>query len=128
MVIIFDGVCNLCNGAVNFIIDRDKKNIFKFASLQSAFGQNLLKEKNMNSTDFNTIVLLKNNKIYTKSTAIFEIFKELGFPYSMLSIFNIFPLFLTNKAYDFVAKNRYKFFGKRESCRIPTKELLDRFM
>ncbi|HBK82701.1 MAG TPA: thiol-disulfide oxidoreductase, partial [Flavobacterium sp.] len=96
MVIIFDGVCNLCNGAVNFIIDRDKKNIFKFASLQSAFGQNLLKGKNMNSTDFNTIVLLKNNKIYTKSTAIFEIFKEFGFPYSMLSIFNIFPLFLTN--------------------------------
>ncbi len=128
MVILFDGVCNLCNGAVNYIIEHDTKSVFKFASLQSTFGQNFLKQNNKNTLDFDSIILVAGEKYFIKSAAFCQIMKQLPFPFYFLSYLSVFPLFFSDKVYDFVAKNRYKWFGEKDTCMIPTKELLSRFI
>jgi len=127
-VILFDGVCNLCNGAVLFIIKRDKKVKFSFASLQSTFGQNQLKKYGLSSEELSTIVLLKEGRIFTKSSAALEIAKELDGLWPAFYFFEIVPNFIRNFFYDFVAQNRYRWFGKREACMIPTPELKARFV
>lgn len=127
-IILFDGVCNFCNYWVNFIIDRDKKNIFKFAALQSEKGAELIEEFNLQQNDFDSFVLISQNKVFKKSAAAFEILKHLNSWIKIIYPFKIFPLGLTNFIYDLIAKNRYKFFGKKDSCRIPTKEEKDKFL
>jgi predicted DCC family thiol-disulfide oxidoreductase YuxK len=126
-IIFFDGVCNLCNGAVQFVLKNDKHNVFKFASLQSNFAQKLLIERNLPSHDFDTIILLENGRIYTKSNAIFRIARKLPNFY-WLSYFSILPQAFTDFCYDIISKNRLKWFGKRESCWLPNKELNERFL
>jgi|TARA_B110000908_G_scaffold170053_1_gene228572 predicted DCC family thiol-disulfide oxidoreductase YuxK len=125
-IIIYDGVCNLCDSFVLFVIDRDKNNKFIFTSLQDDYAKELLKKTNKNFGD--SILLYSNGIIYNKSNAVIRIFKELGFPYYMLKFTLIIPKFLRDTMYAFVAKNRYKWFGKREACRIPTKELSRKFI
>lgn len=127
-VILFDGVCNLCNGAVLFIIKRDKKVKFSFASLQSTFGQNQLKKYGLSSEELSTIVLLKEGRIFTKSSAALEIAKELDGLWPAFYFFKIVPKFIRNFFYDFIAQNRYRWFGKQEACMIPTPELKARFL
>ncbi|TWP29135.1 thiol-disulfide oxidoreductase DCC family protein [Apibacter muscae] len=128
-IVFFDGICNLCNSWVKFIIKYDKKNRFKFASLQSEMGQNFLKERNLSSHSFDSIILYQPNSAYfLKSDAVLQIFKLLGFPFSILSIFYIFPSFIRDKLYSLIAKNRYKFFGKSESCMMPNPEWKDKFL
>ncbi len=127
-IILFDGVCNFCNFWVNFIIDRDKKNVFRFAALQSEAGQTLLKKFKLSTSDFDTFILISGEEYFTKSTAAFKIAKELK---SILKIF--YPLiFLPEPVrdffYDLVAKSRYKLFGKRNTCRIPSKEEREKFL
>ena len=121
-------MCNLCNGAVNFIIDHDPKGHFQFAALQSDFGQEKLEALGFDQEEFDSLVLLQNEKVFTKSSAALRIAKKLTFPYPLLYVFIILPPFLRNAVYNLIARNRYKWFGKRDSCRMPTPELRSRFV
>ena len=125
--ILFDGVCNLCNSSVNFIIRNDKKEVFKFAPIQSDFGEIALKKHRINSKDTDSIILIDNDNYYIKSSAALYIAKNLSGAYPLLFCFMLVPKFMRNWVYDFVAKNRYKWYGKKESCMIPTPELIDKF-
>lgn len=128
MLILFDGVCNLCNASVNFIIDKDPKKTFQFASLQSQIGQEFLKKFEFPTEGFDTLILIKNNVCLTKSTAALHIAKELSFPYKLLYAFVILPQFIRDHIYSLVAKYRYVLFGKREVCRMPEPGIRDRFL
>ncbi|SHI39762.1 thiol-disulfide oxidoreductase DCC family protein [Aquimarina spongiae] len=123
-IILFDGVCNLCNGAINFIIKRDKHKVFVYASLQSEIGQKLIAERNINTQEIDSILLIDPGvAYYHKSTAALQIAKHLKGGYPLLSVFLILPTFLRDWVYDIIARNRYKWFGKKDSCMIPTPEL-----
>ncbi len=124
----FDGVCNLCNSSVNFIIDHDPKGHFKFAALQSDFGQEKLNELGFNTEDFDSLVLLSGGKVYKKSSAALRIARKLKGLYPLLYIFIIIPPFIRHAAYDVIARNRYRWWGKQDSCRMPTPELRSRFV
>ncbi len=128
MTVLFDGVCNFCNASINFVIDRDSKGIFKFAALQSKIGQEILKKYNLKQTDFDSIILEKEGKIYQKSDAALEIARNLDGLWKIFYIFKIIPSFLRNPIYDLIAKNRYRIFGRTDVCRIPTPELKARFL
>lgn len=120
-IIIFDGVCNFCNGVVNFILVRDKKDIFRFAANQSEAAKQILLENNIPlETEISTVFLFENGKLYQKSTAALRIARKLPFAWNLCYIGIIIPAFLRNVIYDFIAKNRYKWFGKKESCRVPS--------
>jgi predicted DCC family thiol-disulfide oxidoreductase YuxK len=119
-VILFDGVCNFCNSSVNFIIDNDKQNVFRFASLQSDFGQKSLKQFNLPTDILSTLILISDNKYFTKTTAALKIAKDLSFPYNLSYVFIIVPPFIRNIFYNIISRNRYKWFGKKDSCRIPS--------
>ena len=127
-VILFDGVCNLCNNAVQFVIKRDKQKLFKFASLQSSFGQAILKTGSLPQPDFNSFILLQNATIYTKSTAALMVARQLSAPWSLLYFFIIVPPFIRDGIYKMVANNRYKWFGKKDTCFTPTPGLRTRFL
>ena len=122
-IILFDGVCNLCNSTIQFIIKHDKKRQFRFTSLQSDLGKQLLKERNINPVKIDSIILIEPNiAYYHKSTAALEIAKGLNGAYPLMSIFLIIPISLRDWVYDYIAENRYKWFGKNESCLLPSKE------
>jgi predicted DCC family thiol-disulfide oxidoreductase YuxK len=127
-IILFDGVCNLCNGSVNFVIDRDKNDTFRFAALQSEEGKHVLKEAGIEEAYLDSIVLLKNGKMYKKSAAALHIAKKMSGMWPLMSAFFIFPAFLRDIVYDFIARNRYKWFGRQEVCRIPSPELKAKFL
>jgi predicted DCC family thiol-disulfide oxidoreductase YuxK len=127
-IIIFDGVCNFCSFWVNFILDRDKKNIFLFAALQSEAAKSLLKKYQKNPDDINTFILITDEGLWDRSTAGLLVVKELGGIWKLLSVFILIPKFIRDPVYNIIAKNRYKFFGKSESCRIPTDDERDRFL
>lgn len=127
-IILFDGVCNFCNYWVNFILKHDLKKNFLFAALQSKAGQELLAKFNLSTTNFDTFILINDDSYQTKSDAAISIAQNLsGWP-KILLIGKIIPRFLRNFIYDLIAKNRYKIFGKKESCRVPTKEEKERFL
>ncbi len=127
-IILFDGVCNFCNYWVNFIVDHDKQNIFKFAALQSEKGRELLDKFELPKNDFDSFILITQNIVFKKSSAAFEIAKQLnGWP-KIFAPFRFLPQTLTDFVYDLVARNRYKFFGKQDVCRIPTKEEKSKFL
>lgn len=127
-ILLFDGVCNLCNGAVNFIIDHDPEAHFHFAALQSEFGQQKLVELGYNTETFDSLVLLSEGQVYKKSTAALKISKQLSGLYPLLYAFIIVPPFIRHWVYNIIAKNRYKWWGKRDTCRMPTPELKSRFV
>lgn len=128
-IILFDGVCNLCNTTVQFVIKNDKEDIFRFTPLQSDTGKKLLTERNIDTEDIDSIILIEPNvAYYTKSTAALEIGKYLKGLSTISSILLWLPESLRDIVYDFVAKNRYKWYGKKESCMIPTEELKNKFI
>ena len=127
-ILLFDGVCNLCNGAVNFIIDRDPSGHFQFAALQSKFGQQQLDRLGFNREDFDSLVLLSEGKVYKKSSASLKIAGNLTGLYPLLKVFLIIPPFIRDGIYDIIARNRYKWFGQSDTCRIPTPKLRSRFI
>ncbi|MEM9673799.1 MAG: DCC1-like thiol-disulfide oxidoreductase family protein [Bacteroidota bacterium] len=127
-IVLFDGVCNLCNHAVNFIIDRDPTQRFVFASLQSDVGQQLLIQYNLDEQYLDSLVLLQQEKVFVKSTAALHIARYLSGIWSLSYVFILFPPFIRNFFYDIVARFRYRLFGKRSQCRIPTPELEARFL
>lgn len=129
-IILFDGVCNLCNNSVLFVIKRDKKDKFRFAALQSDIGTQLTSERNIDTNKVDSIIVIEPGvAYYARSTAALEIAKELG---GIWSIFRpmeyILPESIRDGIYKFIAKNRYKWFGKKESCMIPTPELKAKFL
>lgn len=127
-VILFDGVCNLCNGAVQFIISHDPKGYFNYAALQSEAGQRSLEEFHHSRTEINTIIFIQNGKRYTKSTAALLITRKLSGLWPLLSVFIVIPRFLRDPIYDYIARNRYKWFGQKAECMIPTAEIKLRFL
>ena len=127
-IILFDGVCNLCNSAINFVIIRDTANVFKFAPLQEKSGSLLLEKHAIDLQKIDSIVLIENNTVYVKSAAALRIAKKLSGPWPLLYIFIIIPAFIRDGVYDFIAKNRYKWFGKKNQCIIPTPSTKERFL
>lgn len=122
-IILFDGVCNLCNGAVQFIIERDKKQQFRFASLQSDIGKQYQTKAGLSTDSIDTILLVENGKIYQKSSAALRIARRLDGLWFVLFGFIIIPTFIRNGVYDWIARNRYRWFGKQDSCWMPTPDL-----
>ena len=127
-IILFDGVCNFCNFWVNFIIDRDKKDVFRFAPLQSDFAKEKLEKFKIDNLKLESVILIEDEKMYSKSTAALMIAKELSGSVKILFPLIVFPKFLRDFIYDLVATYRYNFFGKREICRIPTEEEKSKFL
>jgi predicted DCC family thiol-disulfide oxidoreductase YuxK len=127
-VLLFDGVCNYCNGMTNFIMRQDKKKIFKFATLQSRFGQKILQEYNFPTDTFESFALLDKEKLYLKSTAALLVYNKLPWYWKWTQLFWIFPKFIRDAVYNFIAKNRYRWFGKRNECMVPAPEVKERFL
>ena len=127
-IVLFDGVCNLCNSAVQFIIKHDKKNVFKFASLQSGTGQKLLAQYNFPTEELNSFILIENNKAYDRSTGALRVAKKLNGILPWLYGFIFIPKIFRDSIYNWVGRNRYKWFGKKDECMIPTPELKARFL
>ncbi|QHA94242.1 DUF393 domain-containing protein [Bacillus sp. N1-1] len=126
-IILFDGVCNLCNGLVKFMFKYDKKAVFSFASLQSETAEILLKKAGLTEVP-DSVIVIKEGKALVKSEAALSIIKQLGGLFKLLLVFRLFPRSIRDRIYDEVAKRRYKWFGKKESCMIPTKEQRKRFL
>ena len=127
-LVLFDGVCNFCNNSVVFIIKRDAQAKFQFASLQSDVGQLVLKKYNLPSEEYESIVLVNEDKVFTKSTAALRIAKDLNGLWSLFYFFIIVPKPLRDWVYGVVAANRYKWFGKRDACMIPDDSTQTRFL
>jgi len=127
-VILFDGICNLCCGWVQFLIRVDKKMTFRFSGLQSTYGKNLLRSNGLPTDKLETIIYIKGNQIFTESDAILKILKDLGGIWSIFGIFRIIPASFRNKFYRYIARIRYNVFGKQTSCLMPTAENKKRFL
>lgn len=128
-IILFDGLCNLCNSSVQFLIKRDSKDIFRFVSLQSELGKELLSKLPIAIRNTDSIILFESEVIfYFKSQAIFQIIKSLGGLFNCLLIFKLLPHSICDVFYDYIAKNRYQWFGKKEQCLVPTKEIQSKFL
>ena len=125
-IILFDGVCNFCDGSVNFIIEHDKKNYFKFAPLQSEAGQKYIEKFGLSAID--SVILVEDDKAYTHSTAALKVAKHLGGIWSLFYAFIIIPKPVRDFLYKLFAKNRYKLFGKKDECMIPTPEVRAKFL
>ncbi len=126
-IILFDGICNFCNQSVQFVIKRDPSHIFHFASLQSDIGRNLLNEYGINE-NVNSVVYITNGKAYVKSDAGLQIARRLNGFWKLLYIFYLVPTPIRDLVYDYIAKNRYKWFGKSDSCMIPSPKIKKRFL
>lgn len=127
-IILFDGVCNLCNASVNFVIKHDKKEHFLFASLQSDAAKEILLQFNLKNLKIDTIILIEGNKVYYKSTAALLIAKHLEGPFKLLFGFIIVPKLLRDWIYSLISNHRYNWFGKRETCMVPSLKLKNRFL
>ncbi len=128
-IILFDGVCNLCDNTVRKVIKADKNDQFRFASLDSEIGKQILDYIGVDRQKMDSIVLYQPGiSYYLKSQAAFKIASYLGLPYSLINIFSVFPKALTDIGYDFIAKNRYKWYGKKESCMIPNESIKQKFL
>ncbi|MEH3114748.1 thiol-disulfide oxidoreductase DCC family protein [Pedobacter terrae] len=127
-VIFFDGVCNLCNASVQFVIERDNKNIFRFTALQGEYAKKILPKFNVDLKRIDSIVLVERGALYSKSSAALRIARRLSGLWPMLYAFIIIPKFIRDWVYDIIAKNRYKWWGKQESCWVPTPKLKNKFM
>lgn len=128
-IILFDGVCNLCNRSIQFIIRRDTKDEFRFATLQGEIGKSLIKDRNIDTSQIDSIILIEpGTAYYTKSTAALSIGTSFGGMWKMLNVLSLIPSRLRNIVYDFVARNRYKWYGKKDHCMVPTPEIKAKFL
>ncbi|OIQ15353.1 MAG: thiol-disulfide oxidoreductase [Flavobacterium sp. MedPE-SWcel] len=128
-IVLFDGVCNLCDKSVQFILKRDKKDIFRFVPLQSPLGKEIIDYLKIDETKMDSIILYEPNRAYYyKAEAAIKIGAHLGGVISLIRLFAILPKSLSNIVYDYIAKNRYKWYGKKEQCMIPTPEMKAKFL
>lgn len=128
LIIVFDGVCNFCESSMNFVIHRDKNSKFKFAPAQSDAGEKLQKQYGINAIDLETMILIKDGVAFTKSDAAVEIAKDLDGAWRLLSLIRVFPKFIRDWAYSIVGQNRYRVWGKKETCMVPTADIRARFL
>ena len=126
--VFFDGVCNLCNRSVNFLISKDKKEVLKFASLQSEYAQNTIPKELLNRENLDTIIVYSDGQFYDRSNAVLKLCKILGGGFYVFLIGYLIPRFIRDGLYRFIANNRYRWFGKQSQCRVPSPELKDRFL
>lgn len=127
-IVLFDGVCNLCNRSVQFVLKRDKKKQFLFGSLQGKTGQEYLRKYHLPADEFHSFMLIEGNVLYTRSTAVLRMLKYLGRGWQLLYVFIYLPQSIRDGVYNLIASNRYKLFGKKDHCRIPTLEERERFL
>jgi predicted DCC family thiol-disulfide oxidoreductase YuxK len=127
-IILFDGVCNFCNGAVNFTIKRDKQKKIRFAALQSDAGRQLVQQLGLPADDMRSFLFIENGKVYNRSTAALKMCRYLSGLWPLCYGLIIVPSFIRNGIYDWIAKNRYKWFGERQECMIPTPDIKARFL
>ena len=128
-IVLFDGVCNMCDSLVQYVIRRDTKDVFRFVQLQSETGMKILQHIGVDREKMDSIILYEPGiAYYYKSAAVIEIAKALGGIAGLLSVFKIVPTSIRNSVYDYVARNRYKWYGKKDSCMMPTKEMLSKFL
>ena len=127
-IILFDGYCNLCNSTVRFVLTHDRKKLFCYSTLQSETSKLLLEEFPLTNKDTETVVLIRNGKKYLRSTAILQIFKLLGFPWSLFLLAKLIPINLLDKIYSYISARRYKWFGKRNRCMVPNGSEMKRFL
>jgi predicted DCC family thiol-disulfide oxidoreductase YuxK len=127
-VVLFDGVCNYCNAMINFVIRQDKKKKYLFATLQSSFGQETLKEWNLPTDSFESFIIIDSGKLYAKSTAALHLYNKLPWYWKWTQLFWIFPKFLRDAIYNLIARNRYKWFGKKQECMVPSADVKERFL
>ncbi len=127
-IILFDGVCNFCNNSINLVIRKDKRDYFRFAPLQSEAGKTLTEKFNIDTTKTDSVLLIENDVLYSKSTAALRIARKMDGLFPLCYAMIIIPKFLRDPIYDFIAKRRYKWFGKKESCMIPTPEIRKKFL
>jgi predicted DCC family thiol-disulfide oxidoreductase YuxK len=127
-VILFDGVCNFCNGAINFIIRQDRKGVFRFAALQSPAGQQLLQQYGLPTHSFDSFILIEKGKVFMSSTAGLKLYSRLPWYWKWTQAFWIVPRSIRDAVYNLIARNRYKWFGRKEQCMVPGPELRSRFL
>lgn len=127
-VLLFDGVCNYCNYWVNFAIKRDKKKILRFTPLQGETAKKILSQYSITVTDLSSVIVVENNKAYTQSSAAIRMFRHLGGGWKLFYGMIIFPKFIRDFFYNIIARNRYKWYGKRETCMIPGPNISERFL
>ena len=127
-IVIFDGVCNLCEFSVNFIFERDSAGQFYFTPAQSPLGASLLRRFGINTSRLDTVVLVRDGQAYTRSAAALEIAARLDLPWNLLTVFQAVPEPLRDMIYDLIAQNRYQLFGKKDSCMLPSEALRKRFL
>jgi predicted DCC family thiol-disulfide oxidoreductase YuxK len=127
-IILFDGTCNLCNGAVQFILERDPGRRFKFASIQSSTGRRLMGANGFDPNDAGTFVLIEGDRVFTRSEAALKVARELSGPWPALGLLRFVPKTLRDIGYTVITRNRYRWFGRKGSCMIPTEDVADRFL
>ena len=127
-IVFFDGVCTLCNSSVNFLIKQDKKGILKFASLQSDYARKVITKEVLNREKLDTIIVYTDGEFYDRSNAVLKLCKALGGVYCIFLIGYLIPRFIRDGLYRFVANNRYRWFGKKDHCMVPSQELKERFL
>lgn len=127
-VLLFDGVCNLCNASVQWVLLHDRRGQFRFAALQSDTGQRLLQKFGLSPEQFDSVVLVDGDRIFLRSDAALETARRLGLPWSLLNGFRIVPRFVRNAVYDWIARNRYRWFGRQDECLLPRPEWRERFV
>jgi predicted DCC family thiol-disulfide oxidoreductase YuxK len=128
VLVLFDGVCNLCNGIVRFIIKRDPRGKFRFASIQSDVGQSQLRQFTLDPDSLHSVVVIDDGKVFERSDAALRIARELGIPWKWFTALKILPRFLRDACYDLIASHRYRIFGRREHCMVAPPEWKDRFL
>lgn len=127
-IILFDGVCNLCAWSVRFIIERDPRAVFRFATLQSETGQQLLAQQGLDRSCMDSFVLIEDGRSHTESSAALRVARHLSGAWPLCFVFIILPRFVRDPLYRFIARHRYRWFGKNESCLVPTPEIKNRFL
>ena len=127
-ILFFDGLCNLCNGAVKTVLEHDRRGSLRFASLQSELADRLLRPRGIDPDELQSLVLYHEGQVYTHSTAALQTAKLMGGPMSLMYYLKVFPRFMRDRVYNFVARNRYRWFGKREACMLPRPEWKARFL
>ena len=127
-VILFDGVCNLCNAWVQFVIERDPDATFRFAPLQSSVAEQLLADAGYEGEKLDSVVLVEDGRYYAKSDAVIRVARRLGGVYRLFALSRVVPTGLRNLVYDFIAARRYGWFGKRDQCMVPSPEVRERFL
>ena len=127
-IIIFDGICNLCNASIQFIIKYDKNDRFRFLTLQSARAKKMINDLDKNGMNTDTVVLIQDNNIFIKSDAVLRISKFLGFPWKFFYFLKFIPKFVRDEIYEIIAQNRYQWFGKRSECMVPNDKIRSKFL